>query len=87
MDDASREPWADPVDVEYLRTELRDRQSRHTHRSRATHGGRSRLRSRMPDAERRMLLRLRNEGAISDEVLRTLESEIDLDTLRLSPSS
>jgi len=41
----------------------------------------------MLDAERRMLLRLRNEGAISDEVLRTLESEIDLDTLRLSPSS
>lgn len=87
LDDASREPWADPADVEWLRAELRDRQHRHKHASHASHGSRSRLRSRMLDAERRMLLRLRNEGAISDEVLRTLESEIDLDTLRLSPSS
>jgi len=88
LEDASREPWADPADVEWLRTELRDRQYRHKHRNHANHDSRSRLRSRMLDAERRMLLqRLRNEGAISDEVMRTLESEIDLDTLRLSPSS
>lgn len=87
LEDASREPWADPADVEWPRTELRDRQHRHKHRSHANHGSRSRLRSRMLDAERRMLLRLRNEGAISYEVLRTLESVIDLDTLRLSPSS
>lgn len=87
LEDASREPWADPADVEWLRTELRDRQHRHRHGGHANHGSRSRLRSRMLDAERRMLLRLRNEGAISDEVLRTLESEIDLDTLRLSPTS
>ena len=87
LEDASHEPWADPADVAWLRSELRDRQHRHTHRSHANHDSRSRLRSRMLDAERRMLLRLRNEGAISDEVLRTLEAEIDLDTLRLSPSS
>jgi CPA1 family monovalent cation:H+ antiporter len=36
----------------------------------------------MRDAERRMLVRLRNEGAISDEVLRELEQELDLDALR-----
>ena len=87
LEDASREPWADPADVQWLRTELRDRQHRDQHGSHANDGSRSRLRSRMLDAERRMLLRLRNEGAISDEVLRRLESEIDLDTLRLSPSS
>jgi hypothetical protein len=33
-------------------------------------------------AERRMLVRLRNEGAISDEVLRELELELDLEAVR-----
>jgi hypothetical protein len=36
----------------------------------------------MLDAERRMLVRLRNEGAISDEVLRELEMELDLESVR-----
>jgi CPA1 family monovalent cation:H+ antiporter len=36
----------------------------------------------MIGAERRMLVRLRNEGAISDEVLRDLEQELDLDAIR-----
>jgi hypothetical protein len=30
-----------------------------------------------------MLVRLRNEGAISDEVLGTLEQELDLEAVRL----
>jgi CPA1 family monovalent cation:H+ antiporter len=34
-------------------------------------------------AERRMLVRLRNEGAISDEVLRDLEQELDLEAVRV----
>ena len=34
-------------------------------------------------AERRMLVRLRNEGAISDDVLRELEQELDLEAIRL----
>ena len=34
-------------------------------------------------AERRMLVRLRNEGAISDEVLRELEQELDHETVRV----
>ena len=79
LDDMSREPWADPRDVEWLRAELRDRQRLHT-------GGgsesRRRLRVGVLGAERRMLVRLRNEGAISDEVLRDLEHELDLDAIR-----
>jgi monovalent cation/hydrogen antiporter len=50
------------------------------------HGGsysRRRLRVSMINAERRMLVRLRNEGAISDEVLRELEQELDLDAVRV----
>jgi monovalent cation/hydrogen antiporter len=50
------------------------------------HGGnyaaRRRLRLAMIDAERRMLIRLRNEDAISDEVLRELEFELDLEAVQ-----
>jgi CPA1 family monovalent cation:H+ antiporter len=81
LEDMSREPWADQRDVEWLRGELRDRMRLHEH-----HGGgpsaRRRLRAGMISAERRILVRLRNEGAISDEVLRDLEQELDLDALR-----
>ncbi len=79
LDDAAREPWADPNDVAWLRSELRDRAQLHQSNNGATRG---RLRERMLEAERRLLVRMRNEGAISDEVLRELEQEIDLDALR-----
>ena len=42
-----------------------------------------RLRVEMLRAERRMLVRLRNEGAISDEVLAELEQELDLEAVRV----
>jgi CPA1 family monovalent cation:H+ antiporter len=45
--------------------------------------GARRLRAAMMAAERRMLVRLRNEGAISDEVLGALEQELDLEAVRL----
>jgi monovalent cation/hydrogen antiporter len=81
LEDLSREPWADPQDVQALRAELRERVRLHD-----SHGGsysRRRLRVSMINAERRMLVRLRNEGAISDEVLRELEQELDLDAVRV----
>jgi CPA1 family monovalent cation:H+ antiporter len=81
LDDLSREPGVDARDVEWLRAELRERIRLHEHH----HGdsaGRRRLRMGMIAAERRMLVRLRNEGAISDEVLRDLEQELDLDAIR-----
>lgn len=81
LEDLSREPWADAQDVQALRAELRERMRLHDN-----HGGsysRRRLRVGMINAERRMLVRLRNEGAISDEVLRELEQELDLDAVRV----
>lgn len=82
LEDLSREGWADPRDVEWLRNELRDRLRLHEH-----HGGgpevRRRLRLGVMRAERRMLVRLRNEGAISDEVLRELEQELDFEAIRV----
>ncbi|HET7457992.1 MAG TPA: Na+/H+ antiporter [Gemmatimonadaceae bacterium] len=82
LEDLSREPWVDRRDVEWLRAELRDRLRMSQHHG---HGpdGRRRLRTAMIRAERRMLVRLRNEGAISDEVLRELEQELDLEAIRV----
>ena len=82
LDDLSREPWADPRDVEWLRSELRDRVRLLEHHA-GEPEGRRRLRAEMLRAERRMLVRLRNEGAISDEVLAQLEQELDLESVRV----
>ena len=81
LEDASREDWVDARDVEWLRAELRDRVRLREHPG-GSPDGRRRLRARMIRAERRMLVRLRNEGAISDEVLRELELELDLEAVR-----
>jgi monovalent cation/hydrogen antiporter len=87
LEDLSREPGADPADIEYLRRELTERQRYAEH-----HGGgtaaRRRLKHEVIEAQRRMIVRLRNEQAISDEVLRELETELDLEVLRIgAPTS
>ncbi len=82
LEDMSREPWADQRDVTWLRSELRDRLESFEHDGDGF-SGRRRLRRGMIEAERRMLVRLRNEGAISDEVLRELEQELDLEALKV----
>ena len=81
LDDMAREPWVDGRDVEWMRAELLDRLRMRDHDG-GTPEGRRRLRGGMIGAERRMLVRLRDEGAISDEVLRTLEQELDLEAIR-----
>lgn len=81
LEDLSREPWVDPLDLNALRAELRERVR--THEGSGGTYSRRRLRVSMINAERRMLVRLRNEGAISDEVLRELEQELDLDAVRV----
>jgi len=82
LDDLSREEWVDARDVEWLRNELRDRIRLLEHHA-GEPEGRRRLRGAMLRAERRMLVRLRNEGAISDDVLRELEQELDLEAVRV----
>jgi Na+/H+ antiporter len=81
LEDASREEWVDARDVAWLRAELTDRVRLREHPG-GSPEGRRRLRAKMIHAERRMLVRLRNEGAISDEVLRELELELDLEAVR-----
>jgi CPA1 family monovalent cation:H+ antiporter len=81
LEDLSHEDWVDPRDVEALRVEVRDR-ALSSEEQGGSFAGRRRLRLAMISAERRMLIRLRNEDAISDEVLRALEQELDLEAVR-----
>jgi CPA1 family monovalent cation:H+ antiporter len=81
LEDLSHEDGVDRRDVEALRAEILER-LRMTEQAGGSYEGRRRLRLRMIKAERRMLIRLRNEGAISDEVLRALELELDLEAVR-----
>jgi len=81
LEDVSHEQWVDQRDLDALRAEVRDRASM-TEEHRGSFEGRRRLRLTMINAERRMLVRLRNEDAISDDVLRVLEQELDLEAIR-----
>jgi Na+/H+ antiporter len=81
LEDLSHEDWVDRRDVDALRVELRDRVQTNEQQG-GSFEGRRRLRLAMINAERRMLIRLRNEDAISDEVLRALEQELDLEAVR-----
>ena len=81
LEDMSTEPWVDARDVAWMRNELRDRLRLHEHHG-GNPDGRRRLLAGVLQAERRMLVRLRNEGAISDEVLRDLEQELDMEAIR-----
>ena len=83
LEDLSREPWARDADVGRLREEFRDRIRRHRSGPAGEHDAECRLRAEILDAERRGLVRLRNENAISDEVLLELEQELDLEALRI----
>jgi CPA1 family monovalent cation:H+ antiporter len=79
LEDVAGESWANADDVAWMRSEVRERLRQYE-----SGGGHSRakLRAHMRAAERRLLVRLRNEGAISDEVLRDLEQELDLEALQ-----
>ncbi|HMI58974.1 MAG TPA: Na+/H+ antiporter [Gemmatimonadaceae bacterium] len=81
LEDLSHEPWVDPRDVAALRAELRER-LRTNEEDGGSFEGRRRLRLAMIEAERKMVVRLRDEDAISDEVLRSLEQELDLEAVR-----
>jgi monovalent cation/hydrogen antiporter len=81
LEDLSHEDWVNERDVQELRRELRER-LRMSEEEGGSYAGRRRLRLGMIDAERRMLIRLRNEDAISDDVLRELEFELDLEAVR-----
>lgn len=85
LDDLADEPWVAPEEIERLREEYRRRTTFDLARSSDATGtdARRRLRSELLRAERRAMIRLRDEGAISDEVLYELERELDVEALRI----
>jgi CPA1 family monovalent cation:H+ antiporter len=86
LDDLAHEGRVQPDEVERLREEYRQR-GRHDAGSGSDARGadthRMSLRTEVLEAERRALIRLRDEGAISDEVLQRLEQELDVEALHL----
>ena len=83
LEDLSREPWVDAArrGVAARRAARPDAAAAST--TRRSPRGAAGCAREMMRAERRMLVRLRNEGAISDEVLRELEQELDLEAVRV----
>jgi monovalent cation/hydrogen antiporter len=83
LDDLTDEPWVTPEAMAQVREEVIRRGRAHTGDGAVAADARRRLRLEAVRAERRYLIRLRNEGAISDEVLHHLERELDVESLRL----
>jgi CPA1 family monovalent cation:H+ antiporter len=85
LQDISSESWADPRTVAALREQYEDRLRRAdavAASSLLAERGAKRTRFEILMAERLAIVRLRNEGAIGDEVLMDLETEIDLEAAR-----
>ena len=79
LDELAHTDGVERADVEWLRRDLRERLAHHGGHA----PGRAALRLRVIESERALLVRLRDEGAISDEVLFELETELDLEATRL----
>lgn len=89
LEDLADEPWVVSEEVERLREEYRRRDLIDGARVNDPVGSeaRRRLRTELLRAERRAMIRLRDEGAISDEVLHALERELDVEALRIGAGS
>ncbi|MEO8202200.1 MAG: Na+/H+ antiporter [Gemmatimonadota bacterium] len=85
LEDLSDEAWVSADDVERLREEYRRRfeRERGGTASESQSNQSRRLRADLLRAERRAMVRLRDEGAIGDEVLLELERELDSEAIRL----
>jgi CPA1 family monovalent cation:H+ antiporter len=85
LDDISVEAWVRPEDLAEVGEQLRRRFQTGAPADGigSTLESRRRLRLEALRAERRALIGLRNEGAISDEVLHHLERELDVEALHL----
>ncbi|HTS90116.1 MAG TPA: Na+/H+ antiporter [Gemmatimonadales bacterium] len=84
LEDVADEPWVRREELERVASDVRTAAAHHPGEDGAEGAGTlRRLRLGTVAARRRALVRLRDEGAISDEVLLDLESELDYEALRL----
>jgi CPA1 family monovalent cation:H+ antiporter len=91
LDDLAQEPWVTAAAVAQVKSEVDTLAplANDSHVSAAAPAPGQiavRLRVEALDAQRRALIQLRDEGAISDDVLLALESELDYEALRLGGS-
>ena len=89
LDEMASENWSAPEQIERMRDHYRSRLRRSTLRETAdvewtpeAAEAYRRLRHETLTAERLAAIRLRNDGAISDEVLHHLEHELDVEAMR-----
>jgi CPA1 family monovalent cation:H+ antiporter len=84
LDELAAEPWTEPRTLAALREQYRERLARACEGAASALSERAAKRARFESlrAERLALVRLRDEQAISDEVLVALESELDLEAAR-----
>ena len=83
--DLSEEPWVTPEALARVESDVRQPHPQEAGPEQEVSHSEAirRLRRSTVQARRRALIRLRDEGAISDEVLHALESELDHEALRL----
>jgi Na+/H+ antiporter len=84
----AREGWAQPEQIDRMRAHYLQRARRFSELgdvacSAQTAAAQRRLRHETLSAERRALIRLRDEGAIGDEVVHRLEHELDVEAIRI----
>jgi CPA1 family monovalent cation:H+ antiporter len=90
LETLAAEPWAGREEID----RLRDRYSQRVRRasplvlaaseaSAKAQAAYRRLRHQALEAERRRLIALRDQGAISDEILHRLEQELDVEAIRI----
>jgi CPA1 family monovalent cation:H+ antiporter len=89
LSDLSQEEWVTREELARLESEIRLSHPPHSGPEEVVTRARALRRMRLGTlgAKRRALIRLRDEGAISDDVLLDLESELDYEALRLGAGS
>ncbi len=88
LDQLARERWAPPEQVDRMRTHYTQRARRFSELgdpecSAEAAAAQRRLRHETLTAERHAVIRLRDEGVISDEVLHRIEYELDVEAMRI----
>ena len=89
LDDVAGEDWTHPDHIEQLRVHYDHRRQRYVDLDAPDEGTKMtaeafrRLRHEALTAERLAVIKLRNDGVVSDEILHLLEHELDIEALRM----
>lgn len=90
LENLAKEPWADPVIVDDVRSHLNAAYARYKSKAENTPAPENevraaaakRIRGELSAAQRAEIVRLRDEDAINDDVMREIQHELDLEDVR-----